>query len=207
MDLVEFLASLSWREILMAIIVLLVLYILFTFLSISRLRREGPSMPELSPGEVRNAVRSYAAVQESETPMTGAPERSAGAARPAGDREREPEPEREPESKSEPEPALAQNEPPATSADPARIRMLEQDLAQLRREIGRLRAEIRALREGRRETDKAQPVRDTSPFYSDAMQLAVQGRDAADISAVCGISRAEAELLVALARNEEQALD
>jgi hypothetical protein len=39
------------------------------------------------------------------------------------------------------------------------------------------------------------------------MQLAMQGRDAADISVVCGISRAEAELLVALAKDTGRALD
>jgi hypothetical protein len=34
----------------------------------------------------------------------------------------------------------------------------------------------------------------------------MRGREAADISALCGISRAEAELVVALARNKDQAL-
>jgi hypothetical protein len=37
--------------------------------------------------------------------------------------------------------------------------------------------------------------------------LATQGREAADISVLCGISRAEAELVVALARNDSQAFD
>ena len=198
MDFVELLASLSWREILMALIVLLVLYILFTFLSISRLRTTSP-MPELSPGEIRNAVRSYAAVQEPEPPRPDAPEVPE---QPAKERLREPEP------------VCAQNEPPAESVDPARIEILEEDLAQLRREIGGLHAEIRTLREEnrvlreeRRATDKARPMRDTSPFYSDAMQLAAQGRDAADISALCGISRAEAELVVTLAKSAERAWD
>jgi hypothetical protein len=140
-------------------------------------------------------VRSYAAVQEPEAPRDEAPELPADAPRPARERKREKKPE------PEPEPA------PGEGADPARVEMLELDLAQLRREISGLRAEIRALRKERREADKARPARDTSPFYSDAMQLATQGRDAADISAVCGISRAEAELLVALARNEEPAPD
>jgi hypothetical protein len=39
------------------------------------------------------------------------------------------------------------------------------------------------------------------------MQLATQGRDAADISVLCGISRAEAELLVALAKDAGRAPD
>jgi hypothetical protein len=200
MDFMELLVSLSWRGILMAVVVLLVFYILFIFLSISRLRRGAPPMPELSPGEIRKAVRSYAAVQEPEASKTAAPKEPADAAQPARDHARK----RERERASEPEPASVRNAPPAEGADPARIGILEEDLSLLRREIGGLRAEIRALREERREADKARTVRDTSPFYSDAMQLAAQGRDAADISAVCGISRAEAELVVALARNEER---
>lgn len=195
MDFVEFLVSLGWRGILMAVVVLLVFYILFTFLSINRLRRGSPPMPELSPGEIRNAVQSYTAIQEPEPPGLEAPEIPADAApRPARSRARKPEP------------AFVQNEPSAENFDPARMTMLEQDMAQLRREIGGLRAEMRALREERGETGKAR-TRDTSPFYSDAMQLAMQGRDAADISVLCGISRAEAELLVALAKDTGRALD
>ena len=42
-----------------------------------------------------------------------------------------------------------------------------------------------------------------SPIYNDAMQFALQGHDAATISQNYGISRAEAELVVALVRNRE----
>ena len=42
-----------------------------------------------------------------------------------------------------------------------------------------------------------------SPIYNDAMQYALQGHDAATISQNYGISRAEAELVVALVRNRE----
>jgi hypothetical protein len=199
----KFLTYLSWREILVVIIVLLVLYVLFAFLRISRLRNETPFAQELSSATSRNAIQSYVAVQEPEMsvePETSAePEDAAAQAVP----EEVPRP-RRPVKKQ----AFAWNEPPSESPEPRRIKVLEQDLAQLRREIGGLRAEVQALREEqRREISKVQVAQNASPFYSDAMQLATQGREAADISVLCGISRAEAELVVALARNTGQALD
>lgn len=186
----EFLAYLSWREVLVAIVVLLVLYILFAFLRISRLRRETRRAQEVPTGVARSAVEAYAAVQE----PTAVPEalRNVATEPPVPVRDE----------------AFAWNEPPAENRDLRRIETLEQDIAQLRREIGSLRADVQAMRdEQRREINKVYVAQNTSPFYSDAMQLAVQGRDAADISALCGISRAEAELVVALARNQDQPLD
>ena len=50
-----------------------------------------------------------------------------------------------------------------------------------------------------------QDAQSASPFYSEAMQMAMQGQEAADISVLCGISRGEAELVVALARNSGEA--
>ena len=190
----EFLAYLSWREVLVAVVVLLVLYILFTFLRMSRLRNGARRAQDMSPGAIRDALQSYAAVQDPDAPVP--PAEAAGPAAPA----EPPAPAREP--------AFAWNEPPSENPERRRIEVLEQDLAQLRREIGGLRAEVQALREEQRqEISKVQVAQNASPFYSDAMQLATQGRDAADISALCGISRAEADLVVALARNKGQALD
>lgn len=185
----EFLAFLSWREVLVAVVVLLVLYILFAFLRMNRLREEKQRAHELPPGVARSAVEAYAAVQEPETATRGA---VPGVVEPARPKE---------------EAAFAWNEPPQDDAESRRIEALEQDVAQLRREIGGLRAEVQSIREEqRRELTKVQVTQNASPFYSDAMQLAVQGREAADISALCGISRAEAELVVALARNRDQPL-
>lgn len=165
-----FLAQLSWREALLALVVLLALYILFAFLHIHRLWDETRRVRELPPSVIRDAVSSYTAVQEEKAP--------------------------------EAQPSPAVEAPRFVQNDARQIEMLEQDLTQLRREIGSLRAELQALREEqRREPGKAQPAWQGSPFYNGAMQLATQGREAADISALCDISRAEAELLVALARN------
>ncbi|MDR0576503.1 MAG: DUF2802 domain-containing protein [Candidatus Accumulibacter sp.] len=188
----EFLDYLSWRDALVAIVALLALYVLITFLRINRLRNEALRVRELSPGAIRDAARFPAAIQEPETP----PEPEPAPARA--------DPVEIPESGKER--AFAWNEPPAESPEPDRIAVLEQDMALLRREIGGLRAEVQALRDERerdRETDETPPppARNVSPFYSDAMRLAAQGNDAANISAMCGISRAEAELVVALAKS------
>ena len=186
----EFLAYLGWREALIAAIALLALYILFAFLRINRLRDETRRVQELSPGAIQDAVSSYAAVQEPDAP----PVRTRTAPEPAPPAE-----ERQ---------AFAWNEAPPESPDSRQIGALEQELSQLRREVGGLRSEMQALREEqRREISKVQATQHVSPFYSDAVQLATQGHEAADISARCGISRAEAELVVALAKSGEQAFD
>jgi type IV secretory pathway VirB10-like protein len=190
-----FLAYLSWREMLVLIVVLLVLYILFAFLRISHLRSEAAPARELPPVVIRKTARAQAAAGKAEMPDE--PEDDAAPAAPE-----------KPSPAARKKQAFAWNEPPAKGADSRRIEVLEQDVAQLRREIGGLRAEVQTLREEqRREMNKVQAVQSTSPFYSDAMQLATQGREAADISVLCGISRAEAELVVALARNTGQTLD
>ena len=183
-----FLATLGWREILVAVVVLLVLYVLLTFLCINRLRDEARSAQRplpLSSSEIQSAV------QEADRNVSAVSDDAARAARaesPAPARER------------------SREELLAGRQERRRTEVLEQDVAQLRREIGGLRAEVQALREEqRREMDKVQ-VAQTSPFYDDAMQLATQGRDAADISVLCGISRAEAELVVALAKNQTKAV-
>jgi hypothetical protein len=191
-----FLASLSWREMLLVVVVLLAIYIMVAFLRVNRLKREARFAQELPPGAVQNAVQSCAVARElgQEAPAT-APD----AAVRAGPTEF---------SASAKEQASVWNERFSKTTELRRIKVLEQDLAQLRREIGGLRAEVQALREEqRREISKVKITQSASPFYSDAMQLATQGREAADISVLCGISRAEAELVVALARNDSQAFD
>ena len=201
MDL-EFLANLGWREALVAIVALLALYILYIFLRINHLHRETrPEPQDVTPEAVRDAVRSYSAVQASE-----ASERLAEI--PVTETFESPMPEPSLPSR---ERLFPWNEPPDIPSDPlnlSKIEVLEQELAQLRRELGVLRSEIQTLRETpQREPDEAPTAQTTSPFYSEAMQLAVQGRDSSDISVLCGISRAEADLVVALVRNKERAPD
>ncbi len=182
----EVLANLSWREALFAIIALLVLYVIFAFLRIRRLKRERFVLDVLSPVAAQSAVAAYAAAQAPEFP--GATD---AAAAPAA-----------PEKLSDLD--FPWNEPPPVAPGQPMVEALERELTQLRKEVGGLRAEVLLLREEqRRESSKSQVTQNVSPLYSDAMQMAIQGHDAATVSQHCGISRAEAELVVALVRNRD----
>lgn len=80
---------------------------------------------------------------------------------------------------------------------------LANELAQLREEVDALRGALAALREDMQEEfTHLRATQSVSPVYGDAMQLAVAGYDAAMIAERCGVARAEAELVVALARSQ-----
>jgi hypothetical protein len=80
-----------------------------------------------------------------------------------------------------------------------------EELVQLREELDAVRGELAALRqEMYQELEHLRAAQTVSPIYGDAMQMAVSGYDAAMIAERCGIARAEAELVVALANSREQ---
>ncbi|HJV93109.1 MAG TPA: DUF2802 domain-containing protein [Azonexus sp.] len=82
---------------------------------------------------------------------------------------------------------------------------LEQEVAQLRDEVDAIRGELAALRQDmHQELAHLQAAQAVSPIYGDAMQMAAAGYDAAMIAERCGIARAEAELVVALANSQER---
>ena len=82
---------------------------------------------------------------------------------------------------------------------------LEQELAQMREEVDAIRGELAALRaDMQQELSHLRASQSVSPIYGDAMQLAVSGYDPAAIAERCGIARAEAELVVALAKSQER---
>jgi len=66
-----------------------------------------------------------------------------------------------------------------------------QEIADLRRQVARLETEVEKL--------KAANVAGISP-YNQAIQMARQGLSANEVASTCGISRGEAELIVALYR-------
>lgn len=118
------------------------------------------------------------------------------------------------------EPGVVASTPPTTEAslpgrewqststhlgDETLRRGLEAELSQLREEVDALRGEVAALRdELRQEISHVKATQTVSPLYSDAMQMATMGHDAATIAERCGIARAEAELVVALVRSQTQ---
>lgn len=197
--------NLSLRDALIALVALLLLYLIVAFLRIRRLKRHKAGVEAPSPVAVQSAVAAYAAVQEPELKT-------------------EPEPVRPDSRKLETEPLAAPsdaafpwNEPPGETALLRQVALLESEIAQLRKEVGGLRAEVLILREEQQramnvaaELPVAEVVEESvevtssvSPLYNEAMQFALQGLDAAAISQSCGISRAEAELVVALVRNRD----
>jgi len=77
---------------------------------------------------------------------------------------------------------------------------LEGEVRQLRDQLAESREEIQRMREEMGRLSAAQKV---SPLYNEAMALAVRGVDAAGVAGRCGISIAEAELVVALSRRPD----
>jgi type II secretory pathway pseudopilin PulG len=77
------------------------------------------------------------------------------------------------------------------SAAQRQINNLSLEIADLRRQLGQVQADLDRL--------KAASVKPVSP-YNQAIEMAREGRSAAEVAGGCGISRGEAELIVALYR-------
>lgn len=195
---IDLLSSLGWREGLIAIIALLVLYILVMFLRMRRLQRD-LRVAGVSPRAAQSAVAAYAAAQDPESIPAVTPVEPVAAAaavettaRVAADA-----------------PEFPWNEPPPEIPGQALIDALQREVYQLRCEVDELRGEVLAAREDFRrqlaQTEGA-ALEASSPVYNGAMQMAVQGHDATTIAHHCGIARAEADLVVALARSRNEGI-
>jgi len=112
------------------------------------------------------------------------------------------------------EPAAVESEPAASDdwerasrgmADEMLRHSLEQEFDQLRDEVDAMRGELAALRtDMQQELAHLRAAQTVSPIYGDAMQMAAAGYEPAMIAERCGIARAEAELVVALAKSQER---
>ncbi|MDR1164100.1 MAG: DUF2802 domain-containing protein [Candidatus Accumulibacter sp.] len=198
------LANLSWRELLIVVCVLLAIYAAFVFFRINNLKREKPLLNLFDASPPHPAAAAYAAVEAA----SPAPPELPAAPEPAVEQRR-----RSAQKYEQQEPVLrdAQTEAPSQKTE-KKVLALEREIDQLRKEVGSLRAEILLLREACRETaerveeevvEEKTAIPPISPFYNDAMQMAAQGESIESISQFCGISRAEAELVVALVRNRD----
>lgn len=219
---IEQLSSLGWREGLIAIIALLLLYIIVLFVRMRRLRRDLQATMLLGKDKVGEAVDAAAgqpaptagpAVAPAPAPAATATVAPSGELQvavadaallaapvdglPAASAVALPD-----------EPDFAWNEPPPEIPGQALIDALQRDVYQLRDELDELRSDLLAAREDIRRilAQAAEPVAATAPLYKDAMQLATQGHDAATIARHCAIARAEADLIVALARNRQDGI-
>lgn len=73
-------------------------------------------------------------------------------------------------------------------------------LTELEAEVRQLRADVTSLRQ---ELAEVRAARRVSPLYADAAALAERGFDARGVAEECGISVAEAELVLAMSREEK----
>ena len=179
------LTELSWREALIAVVALLAVYVVVVLVRIWRLKQRAASRQAQDFFSAQRAVAAYAAVEEPEMPVESGVAEKDGMA------------------EATTQPAFPWNEPPGEGVAP-QLELLEREIEQLRKEVGGLRAEVLVLREAQQREGVPQRVTDSvSPLYSDSMQMALNGEDAGAISQHCGISRAEAELVVALVRNSQ----
>ncbi len=163
------------REALIALIALIALYMLFVVLRMRHLRRQPVSSSQQEPAPA----------------MTAGQQDAGGLASSAGETAAEPE--------------ADQDAAPLHLAEEVLRSGVEQELAQLRDEVDAVRGELAALRaDMQHELASLRACQTVSPIYGDAMQLAVSGYDAAAIAERCGIARAEADLVVALAKSQER---
>lgn len=80
-----------------------------------------------------------------------------------------------------------------------RRRAEQPELAEVNNRLAALEIRLKKLEEG---TDSADTFGEITPnAYGKALSLAKQGMDVAQVAVSCGISRAEAELIVAMQRN------
>ncbi|MER2539216.1 MAG: DUF2802 domain-containing protein [Azonexus sp.] len=166
--------ALGLREGVIALIALVAIYMIVV---IVRLRRPPPVQ--------KKATEPLAKIPAAPPPVAEPPAVSL------------PEPEPEPEAPSEWERAAA-----AVPEDERLYRSLENEVFQLRDEVDAVRGELAALRSDMlHELAHMRASQTVSPVYGDAMQMAAAGYDPAMIAERCGIARAEAELVVALAKS------
>lgn len=174
--------ALGVREAVILLIALVVVYMVVVLWRMRRLRGKGKAEKE-SPTPGRASPTLTAVVGDEED------EEDAGFGVPESNRAR----------------TADSWSPPPGMAEEMVQGALEQEIAILRDEVDALRGELAALREDmRHELGQMRASQSISPIYGDAMQLAQAGYDPAAIAERCGIARAEAELVVALAKSQEQ---
>jgi len=88
-----------------------------------------------------------------------------------------------------------------TSFDQEKLTRLERELSSTRDELDALRTAFSQTRDAmQKEIDSLKATQRVSPIYGDSLQMAMSGATAEEIAARCGIARAEAELVLSMAR-------
>lgn len=218
---------LGWREILLTLILLIVIYMVWLVWRMRRIGRQTPpppaqhrrDEPRVNPNGSLNEPSIFSESQMAQEPKQG----QQGQDDDDGDGEdahltyaslRRRNPFAVPPT--EPAPQSAETDAGAARQDLARQAIMtgvEREVGQLRDEMDALRGAFAALRGDmqalhdafEQEVQTLHATRNASPLYNDAMQMAMLGHDAITIAERCGISRAEAELVVALVKNKDKA--
>jgi TolA-binding protein len=172
--------TLGLREGVIGLIGLLALYILFVVLRMRPLRLKAAAPP--APRPVPEPASALP------VDLTDAADDSL------------PEPKRR-----SPPPEPPWDRAPVNMAESILRQGMEQELAQLREEVDSIRGELASLRaDMQQEMALQRATQNVSPIYGDAMQMAMSGYDASLIAERCGIARAEAELVLALAKSQSK---
>jgi hypothetical protein len=102
------------------------------------------------------------------------------------------------------EPKNKYAEPPestVTHFDQEKLTRLERELSATREELDALRTAFAQTRDSlQAEVERLKAGQRVSPAYGDSLQMAMSGASAEEIAARCGIARAEAELVLSLAQ-------
>lgn len=171
------LAGLGWREAVLGLAAGFAVYALVVLVRMLRLALRRPALPSHPPADSFQAVQRDALQPYLREMAAG--DAVAGSA--AADER------------------LAWERPPTDFAERQLRQGLEREVANLREEVDSLRGALAALREEvRQDMAGIKAQQSVSPFYRDAMQMALAGASVDMIAERCGIARGEAELVVAL---------
>ena len=202
----DFFGDFGWREAVVLCIVMVTIYFVVMVLRFLQLPR--PDVYRLNAGrapEMRTPPPEFDAPPGSVLAgvWTSPPEpRLAAFMDPLFDPRPEPKPQPHLELDLHLEPPTAEesSRPEGDFAAQLTQKTLEAEVRQLRDQLVESREEIQRMREEMGRLSAAQKV---SPLYNEAMAMAVRGVDAAGVAGRCGISIAEAELVVALSKRPE----
>lgn len=172
--------ALGWREALLGVVALLILYVGIVFYRLRRLRQ--PAATPIPP--------SPAAAAPATEPPPGGESPAAAYVEPSFPWN---------------EPPDTPGENARLAGVEGELSSLRNEVSSLRGEQASLREDFR--REIERVNERVQAAQHVAPIYGDAMQMALAGHDAASIAERCGVARAEAELVVALIRNRDGSAD
>ncbi len=180
--------GIGWRELVMLAAVLAGVYLVVALMALARLRSRRAPVPNVEPSAPADPMPVQDAPQQREqawqhpfmTPVDLA--------------------EDAPPILTEVD--LAMDEPPGAEAPAAPLSPFAATLAltELESEVRQLRADVASLRQELTELKEARRI---SPLYADAAALAHRGFDARGVADECGISVAEAELVLAMSRDEK----